>query len=1689
MNHYGPTEVTIGCIAQFIDMHDLYTYKTRPTIGKPIFNTQVYILDRYLNVVPIGIQGELCLSGAGTARGYYKREALTAKKFIMFQPDPDVTPVRIYRSGDLARWLPGGIIEFLGRIDQQVKIRGYRIEPSEIENQLLELEEIEEAVVLAYTNQAGIKYLCAYIVPRDEGTFDKKIPGLKDYLSHSLPDYMIPTYIMKIEKIPLTPNGKVQRNALPEPGIQPGSEYAAPRDKIEEKLVDIWSGILGTGAANQAIGINDNFFQLGGQSLNAIIMLSKIHKELDVKVPLAEIFRTHTIKGLSCYIKGAAENRYASIEPVEKKEYYPLSSAQKRLYILRQMDPQSTAYNMPELIPLEEGVRVERLEHTFKELINRHQSPRTSFHMVDNQPVQAIHDTVDFRVEYYDSAGGADAVRRSFVRPFDLTRAPLLRVGLIEARGANYFLAVDMHHIISDGVTHNVLTGDFMALYTGEELPPLRLQYKDFSQWQNSDKEQENLKQQEAYWQETFAGEIPVLNLPADYPRPVIRSFEGRTERFEISREETVLVKQYAREEGVTTYMLMLSILNVLLSKLSRQESIVVGIPVAGRRHADLEKIIGMFVNTLPLLNYPQGEKTAKEFLGDVKERTLAAFENQDYPFEDLVEKVAVKRDTGRNPLFDVLFVMQVASVDIESDEMRRQRDAGAGSEIRTLEGRNSAKFDLTLRALGDGENLGFSITYCTKLFKPGTIRRFIAYFKKITAGILKNIEIPLSQIEIISEEEKQQLLNVFNKPEVEYPGDKTIHQWFEEQVAAVPHRIALRAQSAGHRAQGNNEEPHALTYKRLNEISNQLADLLMEKGVKPGDIVALAVKRSLEMIAGIMGILKAGGAYLPIEPGYPRERINYILKDSGTKILLSAGHHPSFPASQLLSFPSSLFFPSSHLPSSHLPLSPAPVTSLAYIIYTSGTTGNPKGVMVGHRNVAYLVNGLHREIYRYFDGYVNICMVSPYVFDASVKQVFGALLLGHSLHVVPGDIQLDGELLLHYYNRHEVDVSDGTPTHLRLLVESMNDTTPPVAVKRFIIGGEALFPGTAEAFLNRVDPEVTRIINIYGPTECTVDATLYGVKPDDSQWFGSIPIGRPMPNCRVHIVSRGDRLQPVGVPGELCISGAGVGLGYLNRPELTAEKFVHDLWDYQDKNKGTVKKNYYNYRSYKTYISYRTGDLARWLPNGNIAFLGRIDHQVKIRGYRIELGEIENRLLKHDQVKEALVTASMEETADKYICAYIVPRSASAFDHNTSMAGELRTYLSETLPGYMIPAYFMKIENIPLTPNGKVDRKALPAPETVPGPGYVAPRNAVEETLVQIWSEVLSIENTSIGIDDNFFELGGHSLKATTVTAKIRSAFNIDMPLVELFKIPTIKLLAGYTRTAELKIFTGKDNNLVLLKVGIPDARHLFLVHDGTGEVEGYIEFCNHLSGNFNYWGIRADRVETLAPQNRSIEEVAQRYIEKIKRLQPHGPYHITGWSLGGTIAFEMVKQLEQMKEEIVFLALIDSPSPQQCSIKNIPMFTLESEKNFIKKYLPDREFENELEHAADMENTWSFIIDYLESNNFDVEIIKKVIVEYEAHVVPGYHQLNIGELIQYLNIGRTFHNARASYIPPGKIHTPVHYYAASQSKEILKESWNAYCDMPIKFYEIPGDHYSIFKMPQVLEFAKIFCQAIGNL
>ncbi|MCP1426503.1 bacitracin synthase 3 [Paenibacillus xylanexedens] len=1333
---YGPTESTVFATAYPISSIDAVV--TNLPIGKPIANTSVWVLDRYQNPVPAGIPGELCISGDGLSLGYLNNKELTDSRFI---PHPLLKGTRMYRTGDRVRRVQNGDIEFLERLDHQVKLRGYRIELGEIEHVLLEHEGIREGIVVTRKDAANQDILIAYLKA------DPKLTsaGIRTYVSERLPDYMVPSYFILLDELPLTGNGKVDRRALPEPAecIEhlKHDQYEAPSTVLENHICTIWKEILGV----QTAGVQDHFFESGGHSLKATALASRIHKEIQVMVPIRQLFLAPTIRGIANYIESAAKEDYLSIQPAESKPYYALSSAQRRLHMLHQISDTGTSYNMPAVMKVSGKLDVLRFEEAFRQLVQRHESFRTSFVIVDGEPVQRIHSHVPFAVEHIEPGSRSlEETLSDRIRPFELDKAPLMRIELVKISEQEHVVVMDMHHIIADGVSTGVLVQEFHELYEGKSLPELKLQYKDYSEWQKDWFNSEGLKTQETYWLNRFEGEIPVLQLPTDWPRPQVYSFKGNRVQFVCDEQLTRELHQLARDHEATLYMVLLAAYTTLLSRYSGQDDIVVGSPIAGRKHADLQRVIGMFVNTLAMRNYPVAERSFNDFLGEVKENALQAYENQDYPLDELINKLHVSRDRSRNALVDTMFVLQ--NLELERTSGQQWDDLHVEPYETELP---IAKFDLTLAAVEQNGRIEFELEYCSDLFSLQTVENMGNHFIQLLKGILSNPQGKLGEFEVVSEEEKQTLQHVYNDNARSYPLHQRVYEWIEQNALRTPDQVAVM------------HDGRSMTYHELNEAADLLAARLRQHGVTKETVVGIMMDRSVEMIAGILGIMKSGGAYLPLDPSTPVERIRYMLQDSGAGLVVTQNHWSdrlraadsecvtfildeavlkdwNAEASLQVSFVAD---------SATMNTNP---DDLAYIIYTSGSTGLPKGVQVEQ---SALTN--------FCCGYIDALQITErdrvanylqMTFDASISEIFPALMSGATLHIIPIELRLDILRLNEYLSEYGITVSTLSSKVCESFVELPNSS-----LRLLVSGGEQLKLHNLPNY---------RLINAYGPTENTVVTTLHEVDSIE----GVIPIGKPFTNTRIFILN--DHLQfcPIGVTGEMYIAGQSLARGYLNNPELTTEKFVDNPHEPGGK-------------------MYRTGDLVRWLPGGNLQFMGRTDQQVKIRGYRIELGEIEQQLLKHPAIRETAVLAHQDPQGNGALCAYVVAEGEAVWT-----AATVRDWLEAELPDYMIPAYVVQLDQLPLTSHGKLDRKALREPDhhLPAGPETEAPRSEVERILVEVWRDVLNM--AELGINHQFFVSGGDSIKALQIGSRLARA-GLRMEVRDLFAYPKIRDLSPYVK------------------------------------------------------------------------------------------------------------------------------------------------------------------------------------------------------------------------------------------------------------------------------------------------------
>ncbi|MEM9719534.1 MAG: amino acid adenylation domain-containing protein, partial [Bacteroidota bacterium] len=1164
--------------------------------------------------------------------------------------------------------------------------------------------------------------------------------------------YMIPSQIVEIDKIPLNANGKVNRKALPDPEIPAVEDRVAPSSEMERQLLKFWAETLQLG--EDKISIHSNFFELGGHSLLATTLVNKIKKHLEVEIQLRDVFTYQDIYSLGIHLEQQERLTYQSIPRATEKEFYPLSSGQKRLYFLNELDNNAKIYNIPSFKTFNKRLGVEELKSIFDKLIDRHETLRTSIHLIEGEPRQQIHHKPDLNIEYFEAKDvEVPAIISNFVRPFELDQAPLLRVGLIVRKGISgqgnweSILLVDIHHLVADGLSVNLLFKDVLKIYSGEELPHTKIRYRDFVEWQEDLLKSYNTLKQRKFWLDQFAEEVSPLNLPTDHPRPLVKQYEGNVISFYIDSVKTQALKEIAEREGATMFIVLLSMVNVLLSKLSGKEDIVVGTPTGGRFHEDTMDLVGMFANTVVLRNFPKAEQSYLGFLSEVKANVLACFDNQNYPYEELVSELEIPRDTSRNPLFDVMFSY------LEKSDLIDDIGLGANLDLSSM-GYTGSQFDLTFKTMVLEDEIKIQIEYASSLFEPSTIERFITYYQNIVSSLNANPNQTIGEVEILPPAEKEMILKEFNATELPYPSEKTIIDLFEAQVTANPDHVAIHC--------GTSQ----LSYVELKERVDEIATFLRERqGIQRGELVGLMLERNEFLIPAILGVLKAGGAYVLVESSFPLSRISYIIEDSQLKLLVLA---PSFAsiADQLdenLDCVCIDKIRSDEPRISRDSFQPAP-TDLAYVNYTSGSTGKPKGVMIEHRNLTNFIFGVKNRI-PFKNDSTFLCLTSV-SFDIFMLETLLPLAIGAKIVLANSEEQKDLRSLSRLVQNAEVDIIQITPSRLKVILYSVQSQEILFGIKHLLVGGEAFPKELLEHLRNVYDGEV---FNMYGPTETTIWSTI-----QDLTYANNIDIGSPIANTQIRILDQEGGLAPIGAPGELCIVGDGVARGYWRRKVLTEERFITD--------------------PYGNSPMYRTGDLARWLRNGQIEFLGRNDDQIKLRGIRIELGEIENQLTEFPSIKEGVILAK-GETINKYLVAYYIA------DQDIDIP-KLKSYLLKNLPEYMVPSYFIPLDEMPLNTNGKLDRKALPTPILEDRDNFVKPSNSIESSLQKIWSEVLGIDQHKICVNKSFFELGGHSLIIPILISSIERELNVSFHLRVLFQYQTIASLSNYLKD---KLLVGK--------------------------------------------------------------------------------------------------------------------------------------------------------------------------------------------------------------------------------------------------------------------------------------------
>jgi amino acid adenylation domain-containing protein len=1361
-NLYGPTETAVD-VTYWRCRRDAGA--DRVPIGGPISNAYVRILDPALRPVTAGGVGELHIGGLPVGRGYWGRPELTAERFV---PDPcgDQPGARLYKSGDLARWGPDGALEYLGRLDDQVKLRGFRIELGEIETVLAEYPGVARSVVAARDFE-GDSRLVAYVVKSDPRL---ESGALKQFLRAKLPEYMVPSHVVFLEALPLGPSGKLDRRALPDPPERhdAAGAYVAPGTPREHALAEIWCDVLGA----RSVGRHDDFFELGGHSLLVLKVLSRARDRWGLELPQELLFEHPTLAAMAARIDaGAGDEAWPPLLPVPREGPLPLSFPQEQAWFMQQLEPGNLAYQSQTVLRFDGPLDVRALASALEELVRRHEILRTSFPSVDGKPAQVVHAPWSVSVPVEDlrdvpqpeRENAAQQIVDSFVRrSFELDRLPLIRWRLLRLGDARHWLVHSEHHLVHDGWSFTVFLRELTVLYRDfaagrpASLAQPALQFADFAVWQRQALQGARGDAQRVYWTRRLAGAPPLLDLPGDRPRPRRQSFRGAAPRFELPHGLLDGLKQASRREGATLFMTMLAVFLALLRRYTGQDDLCVGSGVANRRWRETEALLGMIVNTVAVRVDASGDPTFRELLRRVKESVLSASAQQDLPFGSVVEALNPDRSLSHPPIYQVLFSFHdtpVDGLDLGGVTLTAQEAVSNGS----------AKFDMNVIVVPRPERLaGAGATdpqpgtliweYSSDLYDGATIERMAGHYATLLRGVLAAPDTRISELPLLDERERAKLLDEFNATAKPYPGDRCIHELFEEQAAATPERPALQCGA------------ERLSYAALDARAEGLARRLRGLGVGPEVRVGVCAERSPATIVALLAVLKAGGAYVPLEPGYPEERLRFMLEDAGVRVLLCDGHAPrglAGPEHVELRLDDAEPAPPGP-PGRERPARPDP-DGLAYVMYTSGSTGRPKGVLVTHRGVVRLVKG--SDCARLGPD-ETLLQFAPLSFDASTFEIWGSLLNGARLVIMPaGAASLDE--LAETIRAAGVTTLWLTSGLFNELVEARLHALSGVG--QILAGGDVLSAAHVERALSGLPG--CRVINGYGPTESTTFAACHPMRPG-RRVDPSVPIGRPIANTLAYVLDERMRPAPIGVAGDLYLGGAGLARGYLGRPELTAECFVPDPFG-----RGTRL--------------YRTGDRARFLRDGRLAFLGRRDDQVKMRGFRIEPGEVENVLDRHPDVAKAAIVARPDEAGERRLVAYVVPRESTS-----PTPASLRGWLAERLPEYLLPSLYVPLGALPLTPNGKLDRRALPEPTPdgevlEPAP----PRTPTEESVREIFADVLG--RSRIGIQQSFFELGGHSLKAARLMARVNDAFGVTIPLRALFEHPTVAGVASQVDAA----------------------------------------------------------------------------------------------------------------------------------------------------------------------------------------------------------------------------------------------------------------------------------------------------
>jgi amino acid adenylation domain-containing protein len=1627
INHYGPTETTIGkLLYEVMDPN-----RAIIPIGRPFSNTQTYVLNKDLQLCPVGVPGQLFIGGAGLARGYQEQTGLTQEKFVA-DPYGDEGDL-MYQTGDAVQYNAEGNIEYLGRVDDQVKIRGYRVEPDEVSRILEQSKLVSQAVVMARRDKQQNNQLVGYLVP--SGEFDRS--AIINWLKKQLPEYMVPAYLVELKEIPLTAAGKINRKLLPDPEVEVSAKSDdTPLTETELKLAAIWQEILEV----DSIGIHDDFFELGGHSLLAVRLISAVRKAFMIELPISDVFDYPTIGKLSTRLNiNKGNEEVGGIGVQVRPEYIPLSFSQERMWFIDRLEG-TVQYHVPAVLRLNGDLNVFALIEAFMQIVNRHEVLRTVIREHEGRGYQHLKSADEWDLKQTSIAeieemgiDLQDYFQQQINKPFNLSLDDMLRAELIKTGDEAYILLLTMHHIASDGWSTSILVRELGILYKafaaggGVKTPVLAalpIQYADYAIWQRNHLSGDLLEQKLSYWKDKLEG-ISAIQLPTDYRRPAIRSNQGLTAAVHVNKEIVEALNALSRKQGTTLYMTLLSAFIVLLYRYSGQEDISVGTPVSGRSHQEIEGLIGFFINTLVLRNTVQGDKAFTKLLEQVKNTTLEAYNHQEVPFEKVVEAVVKERDMSYSPLFQVMFTLQ------NTPEIPELKLADVTLSAETAEDTTS-KFDISLNLVETADGLVGGLTYNTDLFKAETMERMIGHFTGILQAVVQTPTEIIGHINMLSEAEEKEQIETFNATKADYPVGKSVLDLFEQQVAQTPDAVVVAF------------EDETITYQQLNDKANTLAKYLQAHGVKTETIVPVCTERSIEMIIGIMGVMKAGGVYVPFDPEYPQDRIDYMLKDTGAKLVVSDSKCKNkFANTDILVLELDMHWAEVEKYDGAELNASVNARQLAYIIYTSGSTGRPKGVMIEHRSLVNLVLAYKHDL-NLTQG-SRLLQFASFGFDASCVEIFSTLLTGGCLIMCTKESLLSADGFEQLLTRQRVEIAI-LPPAFQPFIENVPDT-----LKVIISAGEAL----NEAAGKHIQSKGITLVNGYGPTECTVCAsqTHNPIRPD-----GIITIGKPINNVQIYILNSENQLGPVGVTGEICIGGIQVARGYLNQPGLTNDKFIKDPFSKDPDAR-----------------LYRTGDLGRWLADGNIEYLGRMDDQVKIRGYRIELGEIENVLLQSGLVSQAIVLSKPDINDVNRLIAYITVDGT--YDKQL-----LISYLTARLPEYMVPKLWVLLDKFPVTTHGKIDKRALPDVDVAEQLtyNYIAPRNKTEDGLQDVWQRLLGIDR--ISIHDNFFELGGHSILAMRLIAAVKKELAINFTIRDLFINPTIAKL--YRRS--------QNQNIDLTQSLIPikpngNKTPLYIVCGAGGTAFKFKEFVKLLDPEQPVYGLQQPlHISNPADFPDTIEGIAERYIAEMLLENPNGPYALAGHCLGGMIAVEMAVQLQAMGKKISMLAMFDAdakPLVNEVTVQHnnhLPSLVKRSVsvistklkfEIFLLMKHPKQALMYKVRKIGPLfSNTESKLA------NIDQDIFDRITLQIKTAADNYQIKPYYGEMVLF--------NATQQYYFIDRVNKII--YKELEVNFENKHAWKNYAQS-VKIHEVKGEHSTIFDELNAREFSEVLQHYLG--